>query len=128
MTTRDEVLDGPFWAGLSGGRITLQKCQRCGYVRWPCAEICPECLSPDATWMNLSGRGTIWSFAVYHRSFQPEITHAIPYTVAMVRLEEGPLFVGRVVNPEADCAIGSTAVFETIEINGEVAPAWRLAQ
>jgi uncharacterized protein len=126
MTTPEEVIDAPFWAGLSEGRLILQKCQRCGYVRWPCAEICPECLSPEASWTALSGLGTIWSYATYHRSFQPEIPHDIPYTVAAVRLEEGPLFVGQVVNPATGCAIGGAVSFETRDVNGESAPAWRI--
>jgi uncharacterized protein len=126
MTTSEEAIDAPFWAGLSEGCLVLQRCQRCGYVRWPSAEICPECLSPDVSWNSLSGLGTIWSYAVYHRSFQPEIAHRIPYTVAVVRLEEGPLFVGQVVNPEAGCAIGGAVTFETLDINGESTPAWRI--
>jgi uncharacterized OB-fold protein len=50
----------------------------------------------------------------------------VPYVVAMVRLEEGPLFVGQVVNPEADCSIGAHVTFETLLIDEETIPAWRI--
>jgi uncharacterized OB-fold protein len=121
-----EGLDAPFWAGLGEARIVLQHCDDCSYVRWPSAEICPECLSPVAHWLPLSGQGTIWSHAPYHRSFQPRMADRVPYVVAVVRLAEGPLFVGQVVNPEAGCAIGVPVTFETLCIDEETTPAWRI--
>jgi uncharacterized OB-fold protein len=122
----EEPLDAPFWAGLDETRIVLQHCDRCGYVRWPCAEICPECLCSSAEWRTLVGEGTIWSHATYHRSFQPRMEGRVPYVVAVVRLAEGPLFVGQVVNPETGCAIGASVAFETLRIDEETTPAWRI--
>jgi uncharacterized protein len=120
--------DEPFWRGLDDSCIVLQQCDRCGYVRWPLAEICPECVSPDMHWQQVSGRGTIWSHVVYHRAFQPEMRDRVPYVVAMVRLLEGPMFVGQVVNPEAGCTIGGPVVFESMIIDGEVVPGWRISE
>jgi uncharacterized protein len=127
MVSEPAQPDEPFWSGLANSQIVLQQCDDCGYVRWPSAEICPECLSPAMHWQRLAGRGTIWSHAVYHRAFQPHMADRVPYVVAMVRLLEGPLFVGQVVNPEAVAGIGEQVEFETLLIDGEIAPGWRIS-
>jgi uncharacterized protein len=126
MVAEVPELDEPFWTGLADSRIVLQHCGVCGYVRWPSAEICPECLSSMMHWRQLTGRGVVWSHAVYHRALQPHMADRVPYVVAMVRLLEGPMFVGQVVNPEAGCTIDREVEFETLLINGEVTPAWRI--
>jgi uncharacterized OB-fold protein len=65
--------------------------------------------------VDLNGSGTVYSFAVYHRAMHPGFADLVPYTVAMVELEEGIRMVGPVVEPE-DLAIGDpvTAVFAPV--------------
>lgn len=64
--------------------------------------------------MDLSGRGKVWSFAVYHRAMHPDFADSIPYTVAMVELDEGVRMVGTMVEPTPELRIGQavSAVFE----------------
>src|SRR3954453_19021526 len=76
----------PFWAALRERRIELQRCDSCGYVRWPCGPRCPECLSLSATWTTMAARGTIWSHVVYHRAFHPAFAALVPYRIAQVQL------------------------------------------
>lgn len=118
----------PFWTGLAESRLVLQQCDACGYVLWPIAPLCPECLAGASHWEQLSGRGTIWSFATYRRAFQPQLEDRIPYVVVAVRLAEGPLFIGQIVNPEKEAEIDRMVTFERLVIGEEDVPAWRIAE
>jgi uncharacterized OB-fold protein len=100
-------LNRPFWDSLTGHVLALQVCSRCGHIRYPISEICPECLSPDATWEPMSGRGTVFSTIVFHQVYHPAFADKVPYNVSLVQLDEGPIMVSNVVGPEpAAVAVG----------------------
>ena len=46
-----------FWDGCRAGRLMLQKCGACGHIRYPISHVCPDCLSYEFAWTQLSGRG-----------------------------------------------------------------------
>jgi len=77
--------------------LRFQHCTECGYRRFPVARFCPQCLSPDWSWAQDSGLGSVWSFAVYHRCFHPAFAAAIPYNVALVELDSGPRLITNVL-------------------------------
>jgi hypothetical protein len=100
-------LNRPFWQSLTEHVLVLQQCDRCAHLRYPISEVCPECLSPDATWTPLSGRGTVFSTIVFHQVYHPAFADKVPYNVSLVRLAEGPIMVSNVVGPApADVAVG----------------------
>lgn len=82
--------------------VRLQECANCGHVRYPRATYCPECLSTDVTMRAISGQGTIWSYAVYHRAYDDAFADSLPYVVALVELDEGPQLIGAVIETPAD--------------------------
>ena len=94
-----DPLTAPHWQAAREGRIAMQRCPSCGYVRWPAANSCPECLAVGGEWTVLSGRGSIWSFAVYEKPLDPAFAGLCPYAVALVRLDEGPLIYARMLDP-----------------------------
>ena len=47
----------------------------------------------------MSGRGTIYSFIVLHRTFHPAFEADLPFAIAVVELVEGPRIAARI---EAD--------------------------
>jgi hypothetical protein len=89
-----DPLTAPYWEAAREGRLVVQRCLKCGHLRWLPAELCPECLSDQGEWTPLSGAGTVWSFAVYHRAMHPAFAELVPYTVGLVELDEGPRMVG----------------------------------
>lgn len=111
----DETTAG-YWAASKLGRVAVQRCKQCGALRWQPAPLCPECLQSGGTWVDLSGRGTVWSFAEYHRAMHPAFAAAVPYTVVMVELEEGLRMIGAMQGPGPAPVIGSPvhAVFEAV--------------
>jgi uncharacterized OB-fold protein len=120
-----DPLTVPFWDAARRGRLVIQRCKACGELRWPPLVGCPECHGRDATWDEVHPTGTIWSFVVYHRAFAAELKDEIPYTVAMVHLDDGPYLVGRLEDAGRPPVIGDrvTAVFT--ETGGVPSVRWR---
>lgn len=69
-------------------RMCLQQCGHCETFHYPPVPRCPCCLQEALFWKPLSGKGTIFSRAVFHRSYLP--AYQAPYHVIAVRLTEGP--------------------------------------
>lgn len=90
-------LTGPFWAGGLSGELRLQRCADCGHLRYPISTICPRCLSAEAAWTALSGRGTVQSYIVFERAYHEAWADQVPYVVALIELDEGPVLVSNVV-------------------------------
>jgi uncharacterized OB-fold protein len=82
--------DAPFWAGAARGELLVQSCADCGRRRIPPRPMCPSCQSVRQEWKAVSGRGTIWSFAVPHPPLLPAYAALAPYNVITVALEEDP--------------------------------------
>jgi uncharacterized protein len=79
-------LNRDFWLGGAHGELRILRCQDCGYWIHPGRPICPACRSRNVRAEVASGRGTVFSYAVNHRAWQPGL--AVPYVIALVELEE----------------------------------------
>jgi len=80
----------PYWEYCHKHELRMQKCTRCGHIRFPPGVVCPECHSLEAEWTRLSGRGLVYSFAIFRMAFHPSYQNDIPYAVAIIQLDEGP--------------------------------------
>ena len=87
----------PFWDGCRRGELLLQRCSHCGRLRYPAAVVCPDCLSAEAQWQPMSGRGRVFSFVVFHGAYHPAWESKVPYNVALIELDEGPIMLSNVV-------------------------------
>ena len=92
----------PFWEGCARHVLMFPKCRQCGLLRWPPGFTCPACLSEDTQWVRVSGRGKVYSYAVYHEAFHPAFEKDLPYVTASIQLEEGPRLLSNVVNCPPD--------------------------
>lgn len=80
-------------------RYTLigEVCPHCDAKLFPPRDICPECGDEAKTLYSFSGRGHIYSFTkVYNPPTGFESSS--PYTVAMIKLEEGPLVTAQLTD------------------------------
>jgi uncharacterized OB-fold protein len=97
----------PFWEMARRGTLGLQRCGACGGWTFPARVLCPRCWSTDLTWAPASGRATLYSYTTVCRPPSPEFAGDVPYTVALVALEEGPRMMARLAGvAEADTVIG----------------------
>jgi uncharacterized protein len=107
----------PFWEGARREQVLVQRCAACGHLRFPPAPICPRCRGEDAEWVELTGRGTVWSFTVFHKQYFPGFEDEMPYNVAIVELAEGVRMFTNLVGVEhEDIELGMPvrAVFEPV--------------
>lgn len=90
-------LDRPYWEYLRKHEFRLQQCSACKTFRYPAAPICAECYATTFEWSLCSGRGRVFSWVVFHKSYFPALDAKIPYNVAMVELDEGLMFISNIV-------------------------------
>ena len=105
----------PFWQGAREHRLMIPRCNACGMAWFPPSRLCAHCLSADSRWERASGRGTVFSFVVFHRVYNPYFADKVPYVVAVIELEEGPRLLSNVVgiDPESvRCNMPVEVVFD----------------
>ncbi len=77
--------------------LTGTVCQACGEKSFPPRQICPKCGAESSTPFPFSGRGEVYSFTTIYEVPNGYEEQA-PYTVALVRLEEGPLVTAQLTD------------------------------
>jgi uncharacterized OB-fold protein len=110
-------LNRPFWDACRASTLVLQRCLDCGRLRYPIARYCPHCLSSRATWEPVSGGGEVYTFAVFRHAYNVDWRDRVPYTVALVKLAEGPCFLSDLVGvrpEEVRVGLPVEVVFEAV--------------
>lgn len=106
---------------LEEGRLTFQRCERCGHAWLPPRDHCPGCLSDAWSWNDASGRARIVSWVVYHRPYHPAFADRVPYNVVVAELEEGPRLISNVLDVVEAEGLAIDAPLElAIEREGDV--------
>ncbi len=90
----------PFYEGAQRNELWVQRCNGCGTLRFPARALCSDCLATTADWVQVSGRGEIFSFNVMHQVYHPGFAAEVPYAVVVVQLAEGPKLTSNVVGLE----------------------------
>jgi hypothetical protein len=87
--------------------------------------MCPSCRSFQRNWRVVSGKGTVWSFAVPHPPLLPAYAALAPYNVIVVSLSEDDTIrmVGNLV--EGSGAAINSVDPETIRIGEPVEVVYR---
>lgn len=110
---------------IAGKRMHLQCCRECGFYCYPAAPGCPNCLGMDMKWVPVSGRGTIISWAVFHKQYIA--AYPVPYNVIAVRLDEGPVMISNLEGPQPEGSwIGLPVTLVYVEVTGTVLPRFEL--
>lgn len=106
-----------YWEAAKKHELRLQKCSECGRLRFPPSPCCPECLSLNAEWTPVSGKGQVYTFTIFHHVFNPAFKDDVPYATCIIELQEGPRVLSNIVDcrPE-EIYIGMPveAVFEDV--------------
>lgn len=112
----DLLAAAPFWAAAERGKLALPWCPRCtAPVVYP-RDFCPRCHATGLTYRTVSGRGTVYSFGVEHRSVWGSELEP-PFVVALVDLAEGGRMVTNILDAPGDVTIGAPVevVFQKID-------------
>lgn len=91
-----------FWEGTLAGELRVQRCGACGARQLPPAACCSTCLSQDLSWEPVSGLGTVFAFTIVRHAFHPSFADKIPYVLADIELDEGPVITSNVTDVGVD--------------------------
>jgi uncharacterized OB-fold protein len=79
-----------FWDGCKAHKLMILRCQACGwFVHYP-RPVCNKCLSTELAPEEVSGRASLYAYTVTVQAFHPYFVDKLPYTLAVVELEEQP--------------------------------------
>ena len=83
-------------------RFMLPRCGDCGRFHFYPRPMCPHCQGMRLAWAEASGRGEVYSHSTVHRAPSPAFKAEVPYVIVIVKTDEGPHLLGRVVGIEPD--------------------------
>jgi len=106
-----------FWDAAAEGRLVAQRCATCGRLRHPPRPMCPHCQSLDVDVAELSGRGTVYSYAVLHHPQNPAFDY--PLLAVLVDLDEGVRLVSNLTGIDTgDVRIGMGVEVQFVATSG----------
>lgn len=91
-----------FWEGTLAQELRVQVCGACGARQLPAGACCSSCLSQDLTWQAVGGRGTVYAFTVVRHAFHPSFADKVPYVLADIELDEGPVITSNVTDVDVE--------------------------
>jgi len=69
-------------------------------------------------WMDASGKGKVFVFSIHYWSFHPAFKDDVPYVLALVETEEGPLIPTNIIGcdpKEVHIGMPVEVVFEDVD-------------
>ena len=99
-----------FWDAATEGSLVAQRCLECGVLRHPPRPMCPHCRSLAIDVVPLSGRGSLYSYAILHHPQNPAFDY--PVLACLVDLDEGV----RVVSNLSGIAPGDIRIGMRVEV------------
>ena len=98
-----------FWNAARTGRLLIRRCTACGAHQFYPRPFCLRCQSA-VEWVESAGRGVVYAQTEVH--VETPGGPPLPYTVAVVELDEGPRLTTHIVGP-------------AVPIGGRVRVDWR---
>ncbi len=94
-------------------------CKRCGAKLFPPRDVCPECSKPAYEPFTFSGNGRVYSYSTVYDA-PAGYEDFVPYTVALVELDEGPLVAGQLADvDQGELEIGMPVEMVTRKLREE---------
>jgi uncharacterized OB-fold protein len=126
--------DGPYWNGLTEGRLLLPRCANCGRWHWPAVYRCGDCGAWDPAWHPVEMSGTIFSWTRTWHAFAGTAGIGVPYVTVVVEVPQAGSrrLLGVLTGDESCLAVGTPVRGEvgvTKMAGGEIpAIKWRIVQ
>jgi uncharacterized OB-fold protein len=95
-----ETYSAPFFDGISRGELRAQRCADCGNAQLHPRRRCSSCGGKDLAYFATSGQGSLYTFTTIYRSAPSAFVDQVPYTLAVVALEDGVRMLSRIVDAD----------------------------
>jgi uncharacterized OB-fold protein len=82
--------------------LRFQRCTGCGAWRHVPRDMCAKCGSFEWEWARSSGKGKLFSWTTAVQPMMPQFKDLVPYSPAIVELEEGVRIVSWVTDVKPD--------------------------
>jgi uncharacterized OB-fold protein len=124
IVTEDSAV---FWDAAAQHRLVGQRCGECATLRHPPRPMCPHCGSLEVEVVELSGRGTVYSYARLHHPQHPAFDY--PVLAVLVDLDEGIRLVSNLtdLDDEHQVVIGMRVEVTFVDTAGGAVPVFRPA-
>jgi uncharacterized protein len=103
-----------FWEGAARGELLVQRCEDCLAFQYPPTVVCERCQSRAVRPTRVSGRGTLYALTVMHQAFLPVFAEDLPFTIALVDLDDAP--GARLLANIVDADPGGLAAGDPLEV------------
>lgn len=105
-----------YWQKAREHEFWLKHCNDCSNTYFYPRDICPRCFSRNTTWIQSSGRGTVYTYSIVHRQPHPSFKDDVPYVVAVVEVDGARIATNLVgVDPDPEKIKVGMAVEVTFE-------------
>ncbi len=110
----------PFWRACKRHEFVLCRCKVCGSWSFPlsfCRNDHNEPYFGNIEWVTASGKGKVFTFNIAHRVYLPALASEVPYVIAMIELDEGPMMGSNIIGCDPyDVKVGMPVevVFEDV--------------
>jgi uncharacterized protein len=100
-------------------QLVGETCDHCGVKLFPPRDVCLECEAPAQELYTFTGLGEIFSYTTIYDAPAGFEQYA-PYTVALIKLEEGPLVTAQVTDVDGrDVHIGMPVEMVTRKLRSD---------
>jgi uncharacterized OB-fold protein len=116
----------PFFKGLKEKSLLIPYCKSCGKPHFYPRSACPHCwCEDDYDWREATGTGVIHTFTIVRSNPPPAFVPMLPFSVAIIELDEGVRLLSNIVGEFEDMAIGDKVHVDFIERDGKSLPLFR---
>ena len=96
-----------------------ETCDSCGVKLFPPRDVCLECEAPAQELYTFTGAGEVFSYTTIYDA-PAGFEHMAPYTVALIKLEEGPLVTAQLTDiADDEVEIGMPVEMVTRKLRSE---------
>jgi uncharacterized OB-fold protein len=119
-----------FYAWCKEHELRFQRCRACGAWRHAPRDLCAHCGSAEHEWAQSSGNGRLFSWTTVWQPMMAEFGHQVPYSPAIIELDEGVRLVSWIVDTRPEqLALGMKVCVEFDDVTPEVTlPRFRRAE
>ncbi len=107
---RPDFVTAPYWEAATRAELLIQRCPACGHRQFYPRALCTVC-GADPEWERASGHGTVHTFTIIRQNYAKPFCDQLPYVVAMIELDEGPMMMTNIT----DCLVDDVSIGMPVE-------------